>query len=257
VFKAFDRQTGQYVALKVTLARAGANAERFAQEARLLAELVHPAIVRFIAHGDGPSGEQFIAMEWLEGETLEARLGRGPLSVIDTVALGRRILGGLALAHSRGVVHRDIKPSNLFLPGNDLANVKLLDFGIARRRLDPRRLTAVGSTLGTPMYMSPEQARGQGDIDSRADLFSLGCVLVECLTGQPPFGGKKANAAEVLAEICLGRPFDVRARCPGLPPLLEMALSRMLAKDRTQRPSDTGVVAAQFAAVERGVSRWQ
>src|SRR5205814_6110262 len=156
---------------------AGGSAERFNQEGALLAQLTHPAIVRYVDHGTSPGGERYLAMEWLEGETLEERLTRGPIGIIDTMRMGRRVLEGLAVAHRKGIVHRDLKPTNLFLPNRDVTQAKLLDFGIARRTFDARRLTTTGSAVGTPAYMSPEQVRGAPTIDARSDLFSMGSVL--------------------------------------------------------------------------------
>jgi serine/threonine-protein kinase len=174
VYRARDRETGAAVALKVLHGHGSEQTERFEQEAELLAELSHPAVVRYIAHGSTPVGEHYLAMEWLDGETLEERVGRGPLTIAESVDLGRRVADALTSAHRRGIVHRDIKPSNLFLPGGSLEGVKVLDFGLARRVLDSRRLTQSGGIMGTPMYMAPEQARGEPYIDARADIFALG-----------------------------------------------------------------------------------
>lgn len=248
VYMGRDHLTGQTVALKVLFSREGPNAERFAQESSLLAELSHPAIVRYVHHGIGPNGEPYLAMEWLDGHSLEERLARGALSVVETAALAARLLDALAVAHRHGVVHRDLKPENLFLPDGHLAQAKILDFGIARRMRDQRRLTRAGATLGTPMYMSPEQARGQGDIDHRADIFSLGCVLYECLTGRPPFVGDTAMA--VLAKICLESPRRPGKLVNDLPPVFESMVMAMLEKDPRDRSSNTAVLAREFASYE-------
>src|SRR5690348_4745047 len=117
VFRAKDRQTGATVAVKVILGHGPELAERFMREAAVLAELRHPGIVRFVASGETPDGEPYLVMEWLDGEGLDDRLARGPLSVSETIELGRRVAAALAVAHARGVVHRDLKPSNLFLVG--------------------------------------------------------------------------------------------------------------------------------------------
>ena len=246
VYMARDHQTGETVALKVLFSREGPNAERFAQESTLLSELSHPAIVRHVHHGTGPGGEPYLAMEWLDGHSLEEQLTGGALSVVETAALAARLLDALAVAHRHGVVHRDLKPENLFLPNGHLAQAKILDFGIARRIRDQRRITRAGATLGTPMYMSPEQARGQGDIDHRADIFSLGCVLYECLTGRPPFVGDTAMA--VLAKICLESPRRPGKLTGELPPVFESMVMAMLEKDPWERPSDTARLAREFSA---------
>src|SRR5688572_4524575 len=124
-------------------------------------------------------------MEWVEGETLSERLARGPLAPREAVTVIRRVAEAVAQAHARGVVHRDLKPSNLVLPGGEVERVKVLDFGIA---LSTRELrAATGAVLGTPGYVAPEQARGAAAVDARADVFALGCVLYECLSGRPAF----------------------------------------------------------------------
>jgi serine/threonine protein kinase len=115
VYRATDLLTGQDVALKVLHGKQNASAERFNQEAALLADLAHPAIVRYVDHGVTPGGDHYIAMEWLDGETLDTRLMRGPLGIVAAVRLGRRVLEGLAVAHRKGIIHRDLKPANLFL----------------------------------------------------------------------------------------------------------------------------------------------
>jgi tetratricopeptide (TPR) repeat protein len=254
VYRALDRATGSPVALKILHGRSGELTERFGQEAAVLAALTHPAVVRYVAHGSTPLGEQYLAMEWLDGETLHERLVRGPLSISESVHLGLRIADALAGAHRRGIVHRDIKPSNLFLTQRDLTQVKLLDFGLARRVMDPRRLTQAGGIMGTPMYMAPEQARGEAQIDPRADIFALGCVLFECLTGHPPFTGPTAMA--VLAKICLDESLPIRQLCPGLPQDLEAALGRMLAKERDARFADAPTVAGELGEIAARL-RWQ
>jgi serine/threonine protein kinase/tetratricopeptide (TPR) repeat protein len=247
VYRAADLLTGQDVALKVLHVKQGASAERFNQEAALLADLAHPAIVRYVDHGVTPGGDHYLAMEWLEGETLDARLSRGPLRILETIRLGRRVLEGLAVAHRKGIIHRDLKPANLFLPQGDLGQVKLLDFGIARRVFDTRRITMTGSALGTPTYMSPEQVRGSRSIDARSDIFSLGSLLYECLTGAPPFEGDAPMA--VLAKICVDEPVAVATRQPDLPAPLSATLERMLAKDPERRPASAADLAAELGAL--------
>src|SRR5262245_8028020 len=157
VFRAQDRLTGQPVALKLLEAQDERAEARFRREASLLADLRHPGIVRYVAHGTG--APSWLAMEWLEGEDLAQRLSRGGLAVVEAVTLLRQVAEALAAAHARGIVHRDVKPSNLFLPGGDISRVKVLDFGVARHgRVS--ELTLTGARVGTPAYMSPEQARG-------------------------------------------------------------------------------------------------
>ena len=186
VYRARDLTDGSTVAVKILTGRELREAERFDLEAAILAELTHPAIVRYIAHGV-EGGDHFIAMEWLEGEDLATRLDREPLTVGESVTLVYRAAEALAYAHARGIVHRDIKPENLFLPGAVISRLKVLDFGIARLTRGGRKLTLTGSVIGTPGYMAPELVRGERDIRPSADVFSLGCVLFQCLTGRAVF----------------------------------------------------------------------
>jgi serine/threonine protein kinase len=249
VYQAIDRQTQQVVAVKILHGKSGTDAARFDQEAALLAELRHPGIVRYVDHGITSHGESYIAMEWLSGETLEERLMRGPLPPAAVARLGRRVLESLAAAHERNIVHRDIKPSNIFLVDWRLDDTRILDFGIARRVLDTKRFTKVGSTVGTPMYTAPEQARGDRDVDGRSDIFSLGSVLFEALAGEPCFTGE--TPMEVMAKICIGAPPRLAPVCPGLPPALERTIESMLKQDRRERPGDAGKLADDLARIAR------
>jgi serine/threonine protein kinase len=174
---------------------------RFIREAEILETLDHSALVRHVDHGSTDDGDPYLVMEWLDGEDLAQRLRRGPLSVEQSVAFGRQVASGLAAAHAAGVLHRDVKPTNIFLPDGELERAKIIDFGVAHWRLATRALTRTGGIVGTPGYMSPEQARGEADVDERTDIYSLGCVLYECLAGQPPFQAKHAIA--MLAKILL------------------------------------------------------
>ncbi|MFY0580997.1 serine/threonine-protein kinase [Cystobacter fuscus] len=188
VYRAIDSRTGQQVALKLMQAITSPEAaHRFKREAFVLSELRHPAIVSYIDQGVIEEGQPFLAMEWLEGVDLARRLLRQPLGLSESMALLRRITEALATAHRQGIVHRDIKPSNLFLRGGRPEDVVLLDFGLARHAVPSLvALTGTDAVLGTPGYMAPEQASSQPHITPSADIFSLGCVLYECLTGQPP-----------------------------------------------------------------------
>jgi tetratricopeptide (TPR) repeat protein len=247
VFRARDASTGELCALKVLHGRF-ADQERFAREARLLSELHHPGIVRYVASG-AAGGSRFLAMEWLEGEDLEALLGRRRLSTAESLELVRRAAEALGAAHARGVVHRDVKPSNLFLQDGNVTGVKLLDFGIAHARgaLATRAVTHTGVALGTPGYVAPEQARGERDLDGRADVFSLGCVLFECLTGMAAFAGEHVMA--ILAKILLEDPPRLDEILPDAPDPLVEIVGRMLAKDRGERPRDGNDVARVLGAL--------
>jgi tetratricopeptide (TPR) repeat protein len=251
VWRARDRSAGGWVALKLLDRSERANAERFAREASTLASLDHPAIVRYVAHGAEPDGVRWLAMEWLEGHDLRERLRHGPLGVADAVSLARRAAQGLAAAHARGVLHRDVKPGNLMLVGGDARDARVLDFGLARARWDsgePSPLTRTGATIGTPRYMAPEQARGARVVGPAADVFSLGCVLYECLTGEPAFAGEEPIAA--LAKILLEETPRVSDRLPGVPAALDDLVARMTSKDPSDRPADAAAVLREIDSVE-------
>ncbi|MGZ3459278.1 MAG: protein kinase domain-containing protein, partial [Archangium sp.] len=238
VYRARDGATGQPVALKLLHAVASQESIlRFHREAALLEELRHPGIVSYVAHGSTEEGQPYLAMEWLEGEDLARRLLREPLSLSAVLALLRRAAEALAVAHRQGIVHRDIKPSNLFLRAGRPEDVVVLDFGLARQVL-PTQLgvTGTGAVVGTPGYMAPEQASSELRIPPCADIFSLGCVLYECLTGRPPFAGPHFTA--VLAKILYAEPTRLRTLRPELPPGLQVLVDRMLAKDPDRRLPD-------------------
>src|SRR5262249_47784594 len=150
----------------------------------------HPGIVRYVAHGVTHEGKPYLAMEWLSGETLSARLAGVGLSIAESVTLAAHVAAALGAVHRRGLVHRDLKPANLLLEGGAIESIKLIDFGIARLPNAGVRLTLPGATLGTPGYMAPEQIRAAADVDARADVFSFGCVLFRCLAGRTAFAGE-------------------------------------------------------------------
>lgn len=237
VYRAEDRLSGEPVALKITHV---ADHARFDREARILAELRHPGLVRYVAHGVASDGVHWLAMEWLDGEDLEERLGRGPLGVRQALTVVRAAAEALTVAHERRIVHRDLKPSNLFLVGGAIERVKVLDFGVARDLESTAAMTRTGALLGTPGYLAPEQARGLREIDARADVFSLGCILFACLTGRPPFVGDGVMA--VLAKILLEEAPDVSALAPDVPESVARLVEAMLAKAPDQRPADAATL---------------
>jgi serine/threonine protein kinase len=250
VYRARDlaSATRERVALKLVRGRF-ANA-RFEREAMLLSQIEGPGIVRYVAHGRVDADSMFLAMQWLEGEGLDRRLERGALAPGDCIAIGRRVARALAIAHARGVVHRDVKPSNVILQGGDAARATLVDFGIARARHEQRGLTATGTVLGTPQYMAPEQARGDRGVDARADVFSLGCLLFECLTGRAAFVG--AHMIAVLAKILLEPADRVSALRDDVPAALDDLVAAMLEKAPEARPPDGEAVAAALDAIHDG-----
>ncbi len=245
VFRAVDRGSGAPVAVKVI--RQGADGTRFLREAEILSGVPHAGIVRYVAHGVD-DGLAYLAMEWLEGEDLEQRLAREGLSIHESMTIGLRVAQALGAAHERGVVHRDIKPSNLFLVNRDVDRVKVLDFGAAQLGA-ARQVTRTGVIVGTPGYLSPEQARGGHALDARTDVFSLGCVLFECITGRPAFVGEHAIA--LLAQIILEEAPRASTLRRGIRRDLDDLVARMLAKDPDARPRDGASVASELAALAK------
>ena len=241
IYRAHDLSTQRSVAVKVLPGVRDEGSARFEREVQVLSELSHPRIVRYVAHGVTPSGDPWLAMEWLDGEDLARRLGRGPLSVRETLALGTAIAEALGYVHQHGIVHRDLKPGNVFLPQGDAGRATLLDFGIARSEV-ASALTQTRGILGTPGYMAPEQILRNTPIDPRADVFALGSLLSECLTGEPVFTG--SNVLAVLAKIALESTPNLVEAFPDLPGPLGDLLERMLAKSPSQRPADGLAVAA-------------
>ncbi len=241
VHRAIDRTSGERVALK-SLRTHGGVAERFLRESEILAELSHPAIVRHIAHGQSQRGELYLAMEWLEGEDLGKRLARKTLTVGESLTLIVRVAEALALVHAQGVLHRDLKPSNFFLRDGRVEHVKVLDFGIAH--VSGGGLTGTGNTLGTPGYMAPEQARGERNVDASADVFALGCVLFECLSGRPAFVGEHAVA--ILGKILFEEAPRLREVRPEANPALDELVARMLSKSPAKRPADAGALLVEL-----------
>jgi tetratricopeptide (TPR) repeat protein len=249
VYRARDLTNDATVALKILLRPS--DGPRFEREARILAELRSPAVVRYVAHGTDALGRQWLAMEWLEGEDLEQRLARGPLPWQVAVTLGRRLAEGLGAAHAKGIVHRDVKPTNVMLLEGDPARPVLLDFGIARLE-EAKHNTLTGQVLGTPGYLAPEQARGEPSVDGRADVFALGSLLFECVTGRPTFG--TGAVMGVLTRILFEPSPRVRELVPGAPERLDHLVSRMLEKIPSHRPRDARAVAEELAAIEVGES---
>ncbi|HEY1958217.1 MAG TPA: protein kinase [Polyangiaceae bacterium] len=248
VYAATDRVSGARVALKVLARSSATDAERFLRETRALAELDHPSIVRYVAHGTTPSGQPYLAMEWLEGEDLATRLASDGLTLAQSVRVAHQAAEALAALHRRGIVHRDVKPANVFLLGRPFDRVKLVDLGIARIRSTAATLTRAGSLVGTPGYMAPEQARGVADLSPRADVFSLGCVLFECLTGTPAFQGE--NVMALLAKILLVDPPRPRAIRADVPEALDELCAWMMRRDPEERPSDASAVAGALAGLD-------
>src|ERR1700739_2874957 len=244
VYKAVDIRLDRLVALKFLpdkMAQDSQALERFRREARAASALNHPGICTIYDIGE-QAGRTFIAMEFIDGETLRSHIQGKPLPLEETLNLGVQLAEALDAAHTQGIIHRDIKPANIFVTKRGQA--KVLDFGLAK--LVPKGIAKVGADFsgelpestsivgiisGTPSYMSPEQIRGD-NLDPRTDIFSLGLLLYEMATGRQAFGGRTGGA---IIEAVLSRsPVPARTINPDIPPRLEEIINKALHKDREQ-----------------------
>src|SRR5579884_1483453 len=232
VYRAHDRLLDRKVALKVMHQHYGADpehVERFRREARSVAALSHPNVVTVIDRGEH-GGRQFIVFEYVDGENLKQLIQRrGPAPVATALELGIQIGQALAFAHQNGLVHRDVKPQNVLLNGDGRA--KVTDFGIARSLSVQHGMTQTGTVLGTSDYIAPEQAQGR-NVDDHTDVYSLGVLLYELLTGRVPFTGDSFVA--VAMRHINDPPPPIRAKRPDVPPRVEAAIHTAMAK----RPED-------------------
>ncbi len=261
VYLARDPRLNRDVAIKALpeyLAEDPGRLERFQSEAKALAQLNHPSVAGI--HGlEEKDGQQFLILEYVEGETLTERLERSAPSVDEAIALGIRIAAGIEAAHEAGVVHRDLKPDNILItPGDE---VKILDFGLAKMNQETssssgtmatvtsvqNNPTLPGVVLGTAAYMSPEQARGRA-VDKRTDVWSFGVVLFECLTGASPFAGE--TASDSIGAV-LHKDIDLKLLPAETPAAVRRALQRCLARDRNQRYRDIGDVRLELEMSDR------
>ena len=258
VYRARDTRLGRTVALKVL--RAGDDPEllrRLDREARAASALNHPNIVHIYDVGEAASrtGAHYVAMEYVEGETLRRRLSRGPLPIPELLELGAQLTDGLAKAHRAGIVHRDLKPENLMVTADGM--LKILDFGLAKVVAPPlgdidtqetlsRYGTRAGTLVGTLEYMSPEQASGR-PVDHRTDQFAVGLILGEMATGRPLF--RRETPAQVLAAVIERDPEPLGRQRPDVPPSLEAVVSRCLQKDPARRFARTDELASELASL--------
>ena len=248
VWRASDEWSGRQVAVKLLRLEFGSDMrarDRFESEARFAAELRHPGIARAFDFGEH-SGRTYLVMELVPGEPLDEILARdGGLALEAVLDLVVQVGRALTVAHEAGIVHRDIKPANLMVSPN--GTVKITDFGIARR-LAAASQTQTGMVMGTAHYISPEQAQGK-ELSPKADLYSLGVVAYECLTGAPPFDGSTP------VEVALQHVRVAPAELPGrVPPAARELVMEMLAKDPLARPRDAGTVAARALAVRASLT---
>jgi serine/threonine-protein kinase len=247
VYRAHDKLLERDVALKVMhdqFKADGDYVERFRREARAVAQLSHPSIVTVIDRGE-QDGRQFIVFEYVDGENLKSLVERnGPLPEREAVELALQIARALGFAHENGLVHRDVKPQNVLLNGDGAA--KVTDFGIARSLDVQGGLTQTGTVMGTSDYIAPEQARGQR-VDAQSDVYSLGAVLYELLTGEVPFPGD--NFVAVAMRHINEPPPSVRERRPDVSPRLDAAIRRAMAKEPRDRFRSMGELCGELSAV--------
>ncbi|MGB2954220.1 MAG: protein kinase, partial [Gaiellaceae bacterium] len=249
VYLAEDQELGRRVAIKILNDRHAADdqfVERFRREAKNAAGLSHPNIVSIYDRGEA-EGTYYIAMEYLDGRTLkELIVGRGPAPVKTAIEYARQILGAIGFAHRNGIVHRDIKPHNVVVAAE--GRLKVTDFGIARSGTS--QMTEVGSIIGTAQYLSPEQARG-APVDQRSDLYSVGIVLYEMLTGEVPFTGD--TPLEIAMKHLSKVPKPPSELRPEIPHDLDLVVIRALAKDPDERYQNAEEMDADLARVARGL----
>jgi eukaryotic-like serine/threonine-protein kinase len=254
VYRAHDRDLGRDVALKVIRSTAeDADGDpqgyerRFLNEARAAARLSHPAIVVVHDVGRDPaSGALFMALELLRGRTVQAVLGeKGPLPWREALRLVERVAEGLHHAHEHGIVHRDVKPANIMVLAS--GEPKIMDFGIAK--VEASQLTAAGQLFGTPLYMSPEQAQAR-PVDGRSDIFSLGAVLYELLTGRRAFGSDSVHG--IVLQVVQSDPRPPSSVIAGIPGDVDRVVARCLAKDPERRYPDGRALADDARAVLSG-----
>ncbi|MFM2420178.1 MAG: hypothetical protein RL385_4901 [Pseudomonadota bacterium] len=253
VYEAEDLRLSRVVALKVLKgchASASTDAERMFRDARNAARSDHPSVITVYGYGhDEEEDAHFVAMERLRGETLAERIARvGPLPLADVVRFGIALFDALDAVHGAQVIHRDLKPANIFLAtrGRRTDEVTLLDFGVSRA-LDLSTLTATGETYGTPAYMAPELLSDSRTVGPRTDLYALGIVLYECVTGRLPFKAKAL--ATLTAEILLGPNLDVRIYRPECPQPLAEIIMRCAMREPAARFARAAEVGDALAAL--------
>ncbi|MBX3156378.1 MAG: serine/threonine protein kinase [Deltaproteobacteria bacterium] len=244
VWRARDLLSGAQVAVKTIAACGPSELARFEREAALLATLDHANVVAYIAHGANADGSRYLVEEWVEGASLSAYLAHTGATASEAVRIAIGVGDALGAVHRLGVLHRDVKPGNVILTGT---TVKLVDFGIARSVVDAGQLTGTGVLIGTPSYMSPEQSRGTTMIEPACDVWALGCVLYEALSGRKAFHGRTHEA--VRAKVLLANPEPLSTLCAEAPDALVALVHAMLSKSPAERPADGAAASAALRAV--------
>lgn len=250
VCEAVHRDLGKRVAVKLidkTMKESEIIVARFRREARAAGQIESEHIVDVFDVGADPRVGLYMVMEHLTGEDLQGRLERDKRLDVETgVMIAHQIASGLAKAHEAGVIHRDLKPANVYLTQRDSGHllVKLLDFGVSKLLGDEpggARITGRGAPIGTPLYMSPEQAEGKDDVDGRADIWSLGALLYEALSGMPPFADRGSYHGTIVG-ILTSRPKPLHEAASWVPPALAKVVDAMLVHDRAARLSSAASV---------------
>ncbi len=254
VYRAEHELLGRAAAVKLLRPELTANeelVERFFNEARAATQIRHPGIVEVFDFGYTTTGRAYLVMELLEGRSLGRAIADGRFSELEAAVIVRGVASALRAAHAQGIVHRDLKPDNIFLvPDADTGTERptVLDFGIAKlSTVDSVRQTQTGVLMGTPMYMAPEQARAASQIDQRADLYSLGCILYEMLVGAPPY--QSDGAGEILAMHLFAEIPHPRERLPMLSPEIDAIVVKLLAKEPDDRYADASALIAALTSI--------
>jgi eukaryotic-like serine/threonine-protein kinase len=257
VYEGKNTRINRRVAIKVLHANVAANKEivqRFEREAQVAGTVGNDHILEILDLGALPSGEHYMVMEFLEGETFTQRIkGRGRLQPAEAVAVLRQVLAGLGAAHGAGIVHRDLKPDNIFILTQKAGHrdyVKIIDFGISKfsEQGTASRMTRTGALMGTPHYMAPEQATGSADVDRRTDIYALGIILYEAVTGRLPFKAETFN--QLLFEIALAKIIPARDLVPDLDPAIDTIIMKAAARDPAHRFQTTEAFTAALDAWE-------
>lgn len=263
VYEGRHHDTKARVAVKVLhpdVARDAVAVERFKREYQTANEMNHPNIVKVIEFGTTPDGLNYLTMEYLEGEELGHILRRdGKLETPRLIRVMCQAALAIDHAHSFGFIHRDLKPDNIFLcKGEGGDDVRVLDFGSVKLQMETGpKLTAFGTTLGSPYYMSPEQAMGKQDVDQRTDVFALTAIAYEAITGKIAF--EAPNVAQILIKIINQSPTPASQLKPGLPPRLDDVIEKGLRKDKLKRYPDAATMAKELCeayGLEGDVQRW-
>ncbi|MGE3545850.1 MAG: serine/threonine protein kinase, partial [Kofleriaceae bacterium] len=257
VYRAEHTLIGRPAAVKVLRPELSSNrdiVDRFFNEAKVTTSIKHPGIVEVFDFGYMPSGHAYLTMEFLEGMTLAQQCeAHGKFDEAEAAMLLRGVCSALTAAHAKGIVHRDLKPDNIFMvPDPDFATgerPKLLDFGIAKLTdaANARGKTQTGAFMGTPTYMSPEQCRGAGEVDQRSDLYSLGCIFYELVTGQPPFTGD--GAGELIGAHLHLTPTPPSQLNPQISETTDRLILSLLSKKPAERPQTARELSQQLAAI--------